>query len=82
MSKLAALLRVADALDRNHAQKLKDFAIVREGDRFVMTIQDVEDLTLERLAIKEKGNLFEDVYGAPISLLESRVDLEPDHHGA
>lgn len=66
VSKLAALLRVADALDRNHMQQVRDVRFSREDSRFVVWVRDVEDLTLERVALKEKGTLFEDVYGLSV----------------
>lgn len=66
VSKLSAILRVADALDRNHMQQVRDVTFSREGGQFVITVLDVEDLTLERLALKEKGNVFEEVYGMKV----------------
>jgi exopolyphosphatase/guanosine-5'-triphosphate,3'-diphosphate pyrophosphatase len=68
VSKMAAILRVADALDRNHMQQVRDLSFAREGGQFVVTIHDVEDLTLERLALKEKGSMFEEVYGLKVVL--------------
>ncbi len=80
VSKMAAILRLADALDRNHNQQVRDMAIVREPDRLTITVRNVEDLTLERMAVKEKGNLFEEIYGLPVALQESRADMgAPDH---
>jgi len=35
----------------------------REPGQFVISIRDAADLTLERFALKEKGNLFEEVFG-------------------
>ncbi len=73
VSKMAAILRVADSLERNHLQQVRDLSFFREPGRFVITVHNVEDLTLERLALKEKGNLFEEVYGVPVSLQEARA---------
>lgn len=67
VSKLAAILRVADALDRNHMQQVRDIRFSRENGQFIVWVRDVEDLSLERLALKEKGSLFEDVYGMSVS---------------
>jgi exopolyphosphatase/guanosine-5'-triphosphate,3'-diphosphate pyrophosphatase len=68
VQKLAAILRVADALERSHLQRVRDFAVERTDDRLTITIRDVEDLTIERMAIREKGGLFEDIYGLTIDL--------------
>jgi exopolyphosphatase / guanosine-5'-triphosphate,3'-diphosphate pyrophosphatase len=68
VTKLAAILRVADALDRNHMQQVRDLECTRTEDGFVIDVRDVEDLTLERMALKEKGNLFEETYGMKVIL--------------
>ena len=68
VSKLAAVLRVADALDRSHLQHARAITFSREEQRFIITLADVEDVTLERVAIKEKGNLFESMFGLQIVL--------------
>jgi exopolyphosphatase/guanosine-5'-triphosphate,3'-diphosphate pyrophosphatase len=81
VSKMAAILRVADALDRNHLQQARDLACTLEQDQFVITVNNVEDLTVERLAVKEKGALFKDIYGLPVVLREGRVTIEGASNG-
>jgi exopolyphosphatase/guanosine-5'-triphosphate,3'-diphosphate pyrophosphatase len=73
---MAAILRVADALDRNHLQQARDLSCALVKDQFVITVNNVEDLTVERLAVKEKGALFQDIYGLPVVLKEGRVTTE------
>jgi exopolyphosphatase/guanosine-5'-triphosphate,3'-diphosphate pyrophosphatase len=68
VAKLAAILRVADAMDRSHLQHIRDITCSREERRFVLTVPDVEDVTLERLAVKEKGTLFESIFGLQVIL--------------
>jgi exopolyphosphatase/guanosine-5'-triphosphate,3'-diphosphate pyrophosphatase len=80
VSKLAAILRVADAFDRNHLQLVRDFTVTREADRLVIGVRGVEDLTIERLALKDKGNLFEEVYGVPVVVQEVRTAAEDGAH--
>jgi len=64
VAKMAAILRVADALDRDHMQQIGPMTFSREPGQFVMTIQNsAADLTLARLALREKGNLFEELFG-------------------
>jgi exopolyphosphatase/guanosine-5'-triphosphate,3'-diphosphate pyrophosphatase len=75
VNKLAALLRVADALDRAHGQQVRDFQGERRGEEFVITVPGVTDLTLERRAVGQKGDLFEDVFGLRIRLEEGRPAL-------
>lgn len=68
VSKLAALLRVADALDQNHMQQVRDVAFRRERGRLIVLVGGLEDLTLERLAVRQKGELFADIYGMSVEL--------------
>jgi exopolyphosphatase/guanosine-5'-triphosphate,3'-diphosphate pyrophosphatase len=63
VAKMAAILRVADALERNHMQQVRDIAVTREKNQFVIQVRGIEDLALERMALKEKGSMFEEVYG-------------------
>lgn len=63
VSKMAALLRVADALERSHSQRFRELRCEREGDLLVIAVPDVDDLSLEQLALKQKGALFEEVFG-------------------
>jgi len=79
VSKLAAILRVADALDRSHSQRIRDMVFTREPDQFVITTGSAEDVTLERLSMEEKSGMFKDLYGRRIILrtmgaLEGTVD--------
>jgi exopolyphosphatase/guanosine-5'-triphosphate,3'-diphosphate pyrophosphatase len=72
VSKLSALLRVADALDRGRGQEVRDFRCERQEEGFVVLIPGLTDLALERQAVTQKGDLFEDVFGMKIRLEEER----------
>ncbi len=80
VSKLSAILRVADALDRNHMQQVRELTFARAHGSFTILVHDVEDLSLERVALKEKGSMFEEIYGLKISLevATSNEGLMPD----
>ena len=60
---LAAILRVADALDRSHAQRIRIAGVARNRDEFSIGVEDVGDLSLERVALEAKGAMFESVFG-------------------
>ena len=60
---LAAIVRVADALDRGHDQRVRDAVFERREERFVIRATGVADLSLERLSLADKGDMFEDVFG-------------------
>ncbi|QDV31242.1 Exopolyphosphatase [Planctopirus ephydatiae] len=70
--KMAALLRLADALDASHSQRLHELWFAREGSRLVISLPQVEDLALEQLALKQTGALFEETYGMSVLLRKLR----------
>jgi exopolyphosphatase/guanosine-5'-triphosphate,3'-diphosphate pyrophosphatase len=66
--KLAAILRVADALDREHVARVASLRPRVESDAVVLEIETRGDLALEEWALQKKGQMFEGVYGKPIRL--------------
>lgn len=68
VNKLAGLLRVADALDVNRKQQVKDFTCRIEEDELLITTKGNSDLTLEKKSVAIKGDLFEDIFGLKIRL--------------
>lgn len=72
VAKMAALLRLADALDESRSQRIHELKTSREGDRLVISIPLVEDLSLEMLALKQTGSLFEETFGFPVLLRMAR----------
>jgi exopolyphosphatase/guanosine-5'-triphosphate,3'-diphosphate pyrophosphatase len=67
--KLSALLRIADALDRGHSQHIGDFDVELARDTLFLRAQGTHDVTLERLALEEKSDLFEDIFGYKLILI-------------
>lgn len=66
-TRLAALLRVADALDRAHLQHVGSVK-VRAGSREVKLTLDCEgDCLLERWALNQKKGLFEKLFGKTVA---------------
>jgi exopolyphosphatase/guanosine-5'-triphosphate,3'-diphosphate pyrophosphatase len=68
VNKLAALLRVADALARGHVQIAADLRFERQGDELVIYVPGGIDLLLEQRAIATNADLFEDIYGLKVRL--------------
>jgi exopolyphosphatase/guanosine-5'-triphosphate,3'-diphosphate pyrophosphatase len=66
VNKLAALLRVADALSRSRARKTADFRIERQGDELILGVPGDTHLLLEQRSVAAKGDLFEDIYGMKV----------------
>jgi exopolyphosphatase/guanosine-5'-triphosphate,3'-diphosphate pyrophosphatase len=68
VAKLAAMLRVAAALDRSYSQRVDEIRVSRERSKLVIEVPDVDDLSLEQLALKPTGSLFEEIFGIPVLL--------------
>ncbi len=67
--KLSAILRISDALDRSHQQKFQNITFKIEKDTLTIRTNSHSALNLEQLAVQEKGDLFENVFGYKILLL-------------
>jgi len=70
VSKLAAILRVADALERTHAQRVSKLEIKRESGKLRLRLPGLEDAAVERLAMASKADLFEQVFGLSVVIDE------------
>jgi exopolyphosphatase/guanosine-5'-triphosphate,3'-diphosphate pyrophosphatase len=70
VNKLAAILRVADALARTRGRKLQNPRFERRGDEFVISLPGAADLVLEQRSLAVKGDMFEDIYGMTLRLEE------------
>ncbi|MDR0315963.1 MAG: HD domain-containing protein [Treponema sp.] len=78
--KMAAILRIADALDRGHAQQIKTISVERRSEAIVLhphgrykpqTGIDSGpgiDLSIEIMALEEKTGLFQDIFGYKVVL--------------
>lgn len=72
VSKLAALLRVADALERTHAQRVSKIEIRRDHGKLHIRLPGLADAAVERLAMASKADLFEQVFGLSVVIDEQR----------
>jgi exopolyphosphatase/guanosine-5'-triphosphate,3'-diphosphate pyrophosphatase len=71
VSKLAAILRVANALDKDHLQKSVDLKISREGDQIVLTAQNVSEMAMGRIALAARSDFFTEIFGKKVILREA-----------
>ena len=73
VSKLAALVRVAEALDASHQQKFKDFSIERDADALTLWVPEtLGDISLERQSLLRKSDMLTDVLGLVAQLNRAR----------
>jgi exopolyphosphatase/guanosine-5'-triphosphate,3'-diphosphate pyrophosphatase len=66
--KMAAILRVADALDRGHTQHLKNLSVERRPETIALHAQGVYDISQELAALEEKADYFQAVFGYKVVL--------------
>ncbi len=66
VSKLAAILRIADALDVSRTQQIRDFRCHISKNGLTLFIEGGPDLILERRSLAEKADMFADIYGLDV----------------
>ncbi len=67
VNKLAAMLRIANALDAEHAQKVKDLRVVQSDGGWLLEVTGIGDLAMERAEVHARADLFHDVFGRSLS---------------
>ena len=70
---LSPLLRIADALDRGHEQKVRDVTSAMRNGSISLVVEADPDADLEIWAANEAAKAFREVYAKPISLQRARA---------
>ena len=68
VNKLAALLRVADALDRSHQARVRELEVEKTEDEVTLRCSYGGNLALKILALERKADLFQEVFGLRVRL--------------
>ena len=68
ISKMAAILRVADALDRGHAQRVRGLTTRIAEGKFLIGLGEVTDVGVEQMALADKADLFQHIFGLEVVL--------------
>ncbi|TAL34032.1 MAG: Ppx/GppA family phosphatase [Spirochaetes bacterium] len=66
--KLAAILRIADALDREHNQHVREVVLGRQGPVVTVHYRGKGDFTLVNWALKKNLRVFEDAFRVTVAL--------------
>lgn len=66
--KLAAILRLADAMDNEHASRVASFTVEHKKPGFIIRLRGDGDLLLEKWALINKAELFEETFGVRVSV--------------
>lgn len=63
VSKLSAMFRIANALDKSHREKLRNLKVTVENDRVLFKAAASGDTLLEQWAFAESAQFFKEVFG-------------------
>ncbi len=66
--RLAAILRIADAMDVEHAGKVDELDTRVRGSKLQLRIDGRDDLLLEQWAVRKKCRLFEETFGVQVKV--------------
>jgi exopolyphosphatase/guanosine-5'-triphosphate,3'-diphosphate pyrophosphatase len=73
VAKLAAILKVSNAMDRSHKQKFKNVKAAIVGKQLVITIETADDIILEKGLFDSKTEFFEEIFSIKPVIKEKRV---------
>ncbi len=66
---LGGILRLADAMDRSHESRIKNFKATLRGERVRLELLTARKSDHERWAIENKKDLFEEAFGVTLQLV-------------
>lgn len=72
IAKLTAMLRLANAMDRSHRQKMAGCKINVRNNQLVLGTDYNGDLSLEKIAVANKADFFEEIFGIRPVLKQKR----------
>lgn len=74
IAKLAAIIRIANVMDKSHKQKLDDMSVTLKDEQVIISAKTYEDISLESGLFLAKADFFETVYGIrPVLRLKRSV---------
>lgn len=75
VAKCAAILRVANAMDRSHKQKFKNVRAVVKEKQLIISIDTEDGMLLEKRMFGAKARMFEDVFSIKPVIKEKKIYL-------
>ena len=69
ISKMVAIFRLCNALDKSKKQKLKNMKIKISDKNFIISVESDENTYLEKWAIEKCNEFFEEVFGLKVKLM-------------
>ncbi len=68
LTKLTALLRLADAMDASHSGRTRSVELVEKKRSWQISLKGPGDLAVERLELEKRRSLFERVFGVELEI--------------
>lgn len=68
VSKLASVLRVANALDAEHLQKVRDVRLVRQDAAWLLELDVAGDVTMELIAASARADMLSETFGRQVRI--------------
>jgi exopolyphosphatase/guanosine-5'-triphosphate,3'-diphosphate pyrophosphatase len=68
VARLSALLRIAVALESANRQRIRSLTCTIREKQLILSVHGIDDLTLERLGLKQHNDFFEEVFGLSVEL--------------
>ena len=72
MLKMAAILGLANGMDRSHQQRIQDVRVTVSGSELQVIANTIYDITLEQGMIENRSHFFEQIYGLKPVLRQKR----------
>ncbi len=76
VTKLTAILRLANALDRSHKKKFNELRIRLRERQLIITVSAKKDITLEKGLIAYRADFFEEVFSVRPVIKQKNFDKE------
>ncbi|MDA8262964.1 MAG: Ppx/GppA phosphatase family protein [Actinomycetota bacterium] len=74
-TKLAAILRLADALDRSHTRLVDSIEVRIQRTQVLIFVDAHDNVELEEYGLRRKRQLFEEVFGRSVHLIQDGHEL-------
>jgi len=68
VTKLSALIRLADGMDVSHAQHVSDAILTQKKKGWMLTLRGRGDLMLEKWALNKRRALFQEIFGVELEI--------------
>lgn len=73
VAKLAAILKIANAMDRSHKQKFKSIKAVLRDKELLLTVEATESIVLEKGLFSTYADSFEEIFSVKPTIREKRI---------